>query len=370
MRRYVVISFILYSINGNTQTLPSNVAYTPEQIVSEKVTKVNNQNGDAPSATADTSIFNNSRSSHGVNLSSVSKSQQVGLDLHKEADDLRNKVVQEQSESGTIDPQGCADRSSLNEYHSNVCLASDTLQVMGIEAIESQNYFKESAERSYETMEDTSAFPLDGSGTSNFAADSHGLPTQSNGLYSENKKTIDSFHQLYKSLDETSQYKGFKYNTKNDYFYLDGKKYPTSVMYSKDAMIKAGIRKSLADFVYKMLEKKAAAAQSKVTAMLKKKNIYDGKNWNIVKVLGSGKGSNDLSRGVASEMPSDGSSQIDVQKGVQAVDLSSSLVEEKTLFKELNGVPVGLSSDNIFEIISRKYREKDRKGFFHNSSKK
>ncbi len=369
MKRYVVISFILCSINGNAQTLPSNVAYTPEQIVNEKVTKVNNQNGGAPSATADTSIFNNSRSSHGVNLSSVSKSQQVGLDLHKEADELRNKVVQEQADAGTVDPQGCADRSSLTEYQSNVCLASDTLQVMGIEAIESQNYFKESADRAYQTMEDTSAFPLDGSGTSNFAADAHGLPAQSNGLYSENKKTIDSFHQLYKSLDETSQYKGFKYNTKKDYFYLDGKKYPTSVMYSKDAMIKAGISKSLADFVYKMLEKKAVVAQSKVTAMLKKKNIYDGKSWNIVKVLGSDEDRSDSSRGVAS-MPFDESSQTDVQKGVQVIDLSSSLVEEKTLFKDYNGFQVGLSSDNIFQIISRKYREKDRKGFFHNSSKK
>lgn len=369
MKRYVVISFILCSLNGNSQTLPSNVVYTPEQIVNEKVTKVNNQNGAAPSASADNSIFNNSRSSHGVNMSSVSKSQQVGIDLHKEADELRNKVVQEQSDAGTSDPQGCADRSSLTKYHSNVCLASDTLQVMGIEAIESQNFFKESADKSYQTMEDVSAFPLDGSGSSNFSADSHGLPTQGNGLYAENKKTIESFHQLYKSLDETSQYKGFKYNTKKDYFYLDGKKYPTSVMYSKDAMIKAGINKSLADFVYKMLAKKAAAAQSKVTAMLKKKNFYDGKNWNIIKVLRTEEGSSEPYRGVASTPTQDGPKNT-VQQGVEAVDLSSSLVEEKTLFKNINGLTVGLSSDNIFEIISRKYREKDRKGFFHNSSGK
>lgn len=369
MKKYAVMSFILYSINAVSQTLPNSVVYTPEQIVNDKVNKVNNQNGGLPEAAVDNSIFNNSKSSHGTNLSSVAKAQQVGLDLHKEADDLRNKVYQEQADAGVADPKGCADRSALNEYQGNMCVASDTLQVMGIEAIESQNYFKETADRAYNTMEDTSAFPLDGSSASNFAADPHGLPTPTNALYPSNKQTIESFHQLYKSLAETNGYKGFQYNDKKNYFYLDGKKYPTSVMYSKDAMLKAGISKSLADFVYRMLEKKSKAAQSKITGILKSKKLFDGKNWSIVKTGSRSDQEVVSNRGLASS-PNMRPDEMPVQGQSEAIDLSSSLVEEKTLYRDLNGIPVGLSSDNIFEIISRKYREKDRKGFFHNSSRK
>ena len=46
------------------------------------------------------------------------------------------------------------------------------------------------------------------------------------------------------------------------------------------------------------------------------------------------------------------------------IDLSSSSKEEKNLFKIYRGEPIGLSSDNIFSLISKKYREKDKTGFF------
>ncbi len=368
MKKYAaLVTLILLPSLGLTQTLPNNVAYTPEQIVNEKVNKVNQQNQMGSGPSADYSLFNNSQSSHGMNFSSVGKSQQVGLDLHSEAETLLGKVVTEQKDAGVTDPKGCSDRGALSEYHNNICTASDTLQVMGLEAIETQAPFQEAATRSYQTMEDTSAFPLDGSDLGTFAADAHGVPLNTNALYSSNKKSIDSLNQLYKSLDSTSQYKGLKYSTKNDYFYLEGKKYPTSALYSKEAMLKAGISKSLTNFVYTMLNKKALSAQSKITKILKDKNLYDGKKWNIIKYSDGSSGS--LADGSAAE-PVSVSPENPTQTGSGVVDLSSSLVEDKTLFKDINGVSVGLSSDDIFKMVSRKYREKDKLGFFHNSSKK
>lgn len=368
MKKYVLSSIIFIPImTFAADTLPSTVVYTTEQIVNEKVNKVNQQNQAGSGADADNSIFHNAESSHGVNFSSVGKTQQVGLDLHKEAEDLQGKVLKEQTDTGMANPQGCGNRGVLTEYQSNMCTASDTLQVMGIEAIESQSYFSQSANQSYQTMEDVAAFPLDGSGNNTFVSDLHGLPTPGNALYPTNQSTVESFHQMFKSLDQTSQYKGLKYDTKKDYFYLDGKKYPTSVLYSKDAMIKAGISKSLADFAYKMLAKKASAAQKKITKLLKDKNFYDGKKWNIVR---QSQGSSEISEqnSVASDAVK--SQEIPSRVGSGAIDLSSSLVEDKTLFKEVNGIPIGLSSDDIFKMVSRKYREKDRIGFFHNSPKK
>jgi hypothetical protein len=368
MKKYVsLVSLIFLSVLALAQTLPGNVAYTTEQIVNEKVNKVNQQNQMGATPGADYSLFNNSQSSHGMNFSSVGKSQQVGLDLHSEAETLLGQVVTEQKEAGVSDPKGCSDRSSLSEYHNNICTASDTLQVMGIEAIETQSTFQETATRSYQTMEDTSAFPLDGSNLGTFAADVHGVPVNTNPLYSSNKQSIDSLNQLYKSLDSTSQYKGLKYSTKNDYFYLEGKKYPTSVLYSKDAMLKAGISKSLTNFVYSMLNKKALSAQSKITKILKDRKLYDGKNWSIIK---SADGSDGIVADGSVAEPVILSPEKSTQTGSGVVDLSSSLVEDKTLFKDINGMSVGLSSDDIFKMVSRKYREKDKLGFFHNSSKK
>lgn len=365
MKKYVLFFVFFVPVFSFSQTLPSTIAYTPEQIVSEKTNKVNQQN-QVGSAETDQSIFNNSKSSHGLNLASAGKSQQVGLDLHKEAEGLQSKVRQEQTDAGVSEPLGCGDRSVLSDYQRNMCTASDTLQVMGIEAIEAQSYFRDSANNSYATMEDSSAFPLDNSAASNFASDLLGLPTNTNALYSSNKPAIESFHQLYKELDEKSQYKGLRYSTKKDYFYLEGKKYSTSVLYSKEAMLKAGISKSLTEFVYKMLAKKATSAQSKVTAMLKNKKLYDGKNWNIVRHNQSSVETDSRSYGYMEEQ----NLKTSPQPAVGVIELSSSLVEEKTLFKDVNGIPLGLSSDDIFKIISRKYREKDRMGFFHNSSKK
>lgn len=253
----MLILSILYSNQVLSESLSSTVTFSAEEIIDQKVSKVNQQNqmGTTPKVTV--SLFKSSETSNGLNLSSVAKTQQVGLDLHSEAQQLMNEVIKEQSTSGVSDPQGCANSSILTPYQNNVCLAAFTLQTMGIQAINEQSKFKETADRSYETMEDVSAFPLDNSNSTAFAADSNGLPTQTNILYVPNKGAIESFHRLYKSLDETSEYQGFKYNTQSDYFYLDGKKYPASVMLSKDAMIKAGISRSLANFVYKMLNKKA-----------------------------------------------------------------------------------------------------------------
>jgi hypothetical protein len=367
MKKYALASLIFLPVLVWTQTLPNNVAYTPEQIVTEKVNKVNQKNQLGSGPVADYSLFNNSQSSHGINFSSVGKSQQVGLDLHSEAEILQGQVITDQKDAGVGDPKGCSDRGSLSEYHSNICTASDTLQVMGIEALETQSTFQETANRSYQTMEDTSAFPLDGSNLGTFAADAHGVPLKTNALYSSNKQSIDSMNQLYKSLDSTSQYKGLKFSTKNDYFYIEGKKYPTSALYSKDSMLKAGISKSLTNFVYSMLNKKSIAAQNKITKILKDKNLYDGKKWNIIKFAdGSSRPLADSSVAepavVNHETPS--------LTGSGVIDLSSSLVEEKTLYKDVNGVSVGLSSDDIFKMVSRKYREKDKMGFFHNSPKK
>lgn len=368
MKKYAaLVCLILLPVLGKAQTLPGNVAYTPEQIVNEKANKVNEQNQMGSGPNADYSIFNNSQSSHGVNFSSVGKSQQVGLDLHSEAENLQGQVITEQKDAGISDPKGCSDRGALSEYHNNICTASDTLQVMGIEALESQSVFQESATQAYQTMEDTSAFPLDGSNLGTFAADTHGLPTNTNVLYSSNKPSIESFNTLYKSLDSTAQYKGLKYNTKNDYFYLEGKKYSTSVLYSKDAMLKAGINKSLANFAYAMLNKKSISAQNKITAILKGRKLYDGKKWSIIGVSSDPSASlvDDSSTRPVMTSPERPSQ---IRSGV--VDLSSSLVEDKTLYKDINGVSVGLSSDDIFKMISRKYREKDKLGFFHNSPKK
>lgn len=367
MKKYAaLVSLIFLPFLGIGQTLPNNVAYTPEQIVNEKVSKVNEQNQMGSGPTADYSLFGNSESSHGVNFSSVGKSQQVGLDLHSEAEGLQSQVISEQKNAGVSDPHGCSDRSVLGEYHNNLCTASDTLQVMGLEAIESQSTFKDSANRSYQTMEDTSAFPLDGSNLNAFAADAHGLPTNQNALYSSNQQSINSMNQLYKSLDSSSQYMGLKYSTKNNYFYLEGKKYSTSVLYSKDAMLKAGISKSLANFAYSMLGKKSIAAQKKITGILKDKNFFDGKKWSIIKY------STDPNAGYVdtTSQPLVAKPESLTQSRSGTIDLSSSLVEEKTLFKDINGMAVGLSSDDIFKMISRKYREKDKLGFFHNSPKK
>lgn len=369
MKSIIVILSILISNQSISQTLPGSVAFTPEEIVGEKVNKVNEQNQLGETPEVDISIFKSAESSNGINYASVAKTQQVGLDLNTEAEALRNNVISEQVSAGAIDPKGCADVGALTEYQNNVCTAAFTLQSMAIEAIDEQATFKDVAEKSYETMEDVSAFPLDGSGAHSFSSDSSGLPTPSSILYPSSKAAIDSFHQLYKSLDETSEYKGLKYSTKTDTFYLEGKKYSSSVLSSKDAMIKAGISKSLANFAYTMLGKKSVTAQSKVMSLLKAKNLYDGKNWNIIKYSKLAQESGPLA--ATKQAPDIQEKQYpSPSRASGVINLSSSLVEEKTLYRSVNGIQLGLSSDDIFKIISRKYREKDRLGFFHTPPKK
>jgi hypothetical protein len=365
VKKYVFLIFMLSTKSFSNPTLPSTVTFTTEEIINQKVSKVNQQNqmGGGPAATQN--IFKSGQSSQGVNFASVAKTQQVGLDLNVEADQLRGDVTAQQVSDGVVDPQGCANSGLLTTYQQNMCLAADTLQSMAIETIEAQTEFKNVADRSYETMVDVSAEELSNSGAANFAADSHGLPTSTNILYAGNKASIDSFTRLFKSLEETNGYKGLKYNIKKDYFYLDGKKYPTSALMSRDAMIRAGIDKKLANFAFAALAKKSKLAQDKVMALLKSNKLYDGKNWSIVKM---GNATDDATN-LSSASPPDRDSLGNPQP-LSSIDLSSSLVEEKTLFKEIDGIPLGLSSDDIFKIISRKYREKDKLGFFHNSHKK
>ena len=368
MKKYAFLLFILFSAISRSNSLPSQTAFTPDQIVNEKVDKVNQQNQLVAPPGTSYGIFQTAETSNGVNFSSITKTQQVGLDLNTEAEGLRQGIISDQTAAGSVSPQGCADTTVLSAYQNNVCLAAFTLQSMGIEAVGAQGDFRVSADQAHQTMEDVAAFPLDGSAAANFAADQYGLPAPSNLIFQSNKAGIDSFHQLFKSLAETSEYKGLKFSTKNEYFYLDGKKYSTSVLMSKDAMIKAGINKSIADFAYSMLAKKSAAAQDKIMSLLKSKGLYDGKNWSIFKssaVMVSSLSKNNS--GI--ESPVEKANQLARTPG-SVMDSIASLVEEKTLSKTIDGIQLGLSSDDIFKIISRKYREKDKLGFFHNSPKK
>lgn len=370
MKKYVSIVFILFSQSLFSQTLPSQVTFTVDQIVHEKIELVDKKNPLGNVETPDYGIFGPASSSQGLNLSSAAKSQQVGLDLGSEASGLRGKVISEQTGQGMTDPQGCADASVLSDNHKNICTAATTLESLGIKVLEGQSEFQGSANHSYNTMEDVSAYPLNNSAVANFAANSNGVPVSGNMLYPTNKQAIDYYNLLFKSLDATSQYKGLKYSTKNNYVYIDGKKYPTSVLSSREAMIKAGISKSIANFAYGMLSKKAKLAQTKISSLLKNKNLFDGKKWNIVQQM-SGDSIVESSETESSTLPPN--SLPSSQSGYATsghMDLSSSLVEETTLYRTVDGIPLGLSSDNIFKIVSRKYREKDKLGFFHNSPKK
>ncbi len=368
MNKYALPLFIVFSFKLYGNSLPSQTAFTPDQIVNEKVDKVNQQNKLVAPPGTSYGIFQTAETSNGVNFSSVTKTQQVGIDLNTEAEGLRLGVISDQTAAGSTSPQGCADTSVLTTYQNNVCLAAFTLQSMGIEAVGAQGDFRVAAEQAHQTMEDVAAFPLNGSASANFAADQYGLPTPTNLIYSTNTAAIESFHQLFKSLAETSEYKGLKFNTKKDYFYLDGKKYSTSVLMSREAMINAGINKSIANFAYSMLAKKSAAAQDKIMSLLNSKGLFNGKNWSIYKSA-SGTDTSLTKNEKGLEIPP-GKANQEARSPGSVNDLSSSLVEEKTLYKTVDGIPLGLSSDDIFKIISRKYREKDKLGFFHNSPNK
>lgn len=370
MKKCVATIALLFSNLVLAQSVPSIVAFTPEEIVNEKVNKVNQQNnmGESPEATI--SIFKSAQDTNGVNLATASKVQKVGIDLYSEGEGLRSAVLDDQTNSGAIQPQGCGDASVLSQYQANQCLAADTLQVMSVEVISTESDFRSTADKAYQTMDDVSELSLNGSNSSFFSANSHGVPTESNFLYSSNTSAINGMNSMFKALDSKSEYKGMKYNTQKDFFYLGGKKYASSVLLSKDGMLKAGIDPSLANFVYKMLEKKSSLAQSKISAILKSKKFYDGKNWSIYSVNGLPNQADTYKNGNPN-YPTNTQPVIPTQPPIAGeAQLSSSLVEDLTLYKQVNGVPVGLSSDNIFKIVSRRYREKDRMGFFHSSPKK
>ncbi len=362
----VVILFPLVVLSGN---IAQETTYTWEEIVDVSVKRVDQKHA-SPGEKKTKGLLDSATDANGQNYASVAKSQQIGIDLYKEAEGIQAQVLAEQA--GQDDPKGCADRTVLTVGQNNMCTAADTLNTMAVTVIEGQQVYKDTAVVAYKTMEDTSVFPLNNSLAALFGTDDNGLPSKDNILYPSNKDAIFGFSKVYSSLKGTSNYKGLTYNLQKDYFYLQGKKYSVGVLNSKEQMIKAGINPSLANFIYKMLSKKSALAQSKLTALLKSKKLFDGRKWTIIT---GGESQDTASASISFEnqqlQSGESAGTYEPQGYVGgSMQLSSSLAEEKTLSRSLNGIQVGLSSDNIFKIISRKYREKDKKGFFYEPSQK
>ncbi len=371
MQKYAVLALILLAPGLRSQTISSQIIFTEQQLVETGLNNVNNKNAFVDPTQSNYGIFGSAESSNGVNWSTVAKIQQVGIDLGKEGLDLRNKVLGEQAQQGVSNPQGCSAPSSLSPSQTNFCSAATMLESVGITVLQEQPKFRDAANESYQTMADVSAVPLSNVPTQNFSVNSNGLPVPRNMLYNQNTDAIKYFNELINSLNKTSEYKGLKYSTKDNYFYLGGKKYPTSVLQSRDAMLRAGIDKATANFAFAMLSKKSKLAQETVTALLKSKKLYDGKRWSILTNGGGGsEAATVIQENNKPVAMMNGSAAAGDRSFQGSADLSSSLASAKTMFRTVNGIPLGLSSDNIFQIVSRKYREKDQLGFFHNSSRK
>jgi hypothetical protein len=353
--KFIIVINLLLLQNLYAQVMADYLSIESQQIIDEKMKSVESKYQNPSTENNEISIYGTSATSHAINNGSVLKSQQMGIDIQKES----SAII-----SSDELPDGCVDRNSLSERQKNLCAAADVLNALSIEVTNKATLFGEVAEKSFETMVDTASIPIDTNKMpAHFSYDENGLPLKDNPLYEANKSEIEKFKKIISTLEKDGSYKGLKYNNKQNTFYVDGKKYSTELLMDKSKLSKSGLAKSLTDFTYKVLGKYSKISQQKILQILKDKKLFDGKRWNLVKMESSSNQARSFEGDIIAPKVT-ASEPVARPVFESQIDLSSSSKEEKNLFKIYRGEPIGLSSDNIFSLISKKYREKDKTGFF------
>lgn len=155
---------------------------------------------------------------------------------------------------------------------------------------------------------------------------------------------------------------GIDFNNPNGKVTVDGKDYKVSDFQSADAMKKAGMPDSASSAFQSKLDSISAMAQQKAEKALNSKigshtaaNGYEE---------GGGAGRSSSSSSSSDSSSGGTSSSAGLGNGLAGKGLGRDPSSVSGLSKDLNGDPIGVASDSIFAMMTRRYKLKEKQNSF------